>query len=274
MKNYEELTIRDHFMFGKICLKKENSQLILRALFGREINVNDTQAEKFIKKYKDTKFVRLDLLAEEDNGTIYDAELQHKSKNKERQEELPKRMRYYQGMIDTAILSSGTPYRKLPNTYIVFICTYDPFGKGLAKYTLDTNCNEIDIEGYDDGGHKIFFNTTGNLEELTQEAQNMLEYIASGKVSDEATRLLDEEVVIAREIEEWRSEYMLAEVHDLDVFEDGYGSGFDTAFEEGVKKCIDICKKLNQSKDDTVTQLMEEYEFDYADAREKVERYW
>lgn len=41
--------------------------------------------------------------------------------------ELPLRVRYYQGMIDQEILSSGTDYIFLKETYIIFICTYDPF---------------------------------------------------------------------------------------------------------------------------------------------------
>ena len=265
-------------MFGKICLKKENCQLILKALFGRDINIVDTQAEKYLKKYDTAKFVRLDLLAEDDIGTMYDAELQHKSKNPERQKELPKRMRYYQGMIDATILSEGEPYSKLPNIYIVFICTYDPFGKGLARYSFDTNCNEVDIEGYDDGGHKIYFNTTGNLEELTQEARNMLEYIETGKVNDETTCLIDKEVEAAREVEEWRTEYMLTVTHDRDVYVDGYdsgyGTGFNSGYEEGVKNSIVMCKNFNKSKDDTVSQLIQVYNLDYNSAYEKVEKYW
>lgn len=49
MKNYEQLTIRDHFMFGKICLKPENCQLILQALFNYDISIVDTEIEKYIK---------------------------------------------------------------------------------------------------------------------------------------------------------------------------------------------------------------------------------
>ena len=68
MKNYEELTIRDHFMFGKICLDTKNCQIILRALLGKDINIVDSQIEKEIKQYSDSKFVRLDLLAEDDES--------------------------------------------------------------------------------------------------------------------------------------------------------------------------------------------------------------
>lgn len=64
MKNYDQLTIRDHFMFGKICEKPKNSQLILRALLDDPtITISNTEVEKYYKPYSDNKYVRLDLLA-------------------------------------------------------------------------------------------------------------------------------------------------------------------------------------------------------------------
>lgn len=53
-------------------------------------------------------------------------------------------------IIVNASLPTGVHYKELPETYIIFICTYDPFGKGLYKYTFDTKCNEIDLPEYMD----------------------------------------------------------------------------------------------------------------------------
>lgn len=53
---------------------------------------------------------------------------------------------------------SGKPYLYMPDTYVIFICTFDPFGRGLPIYTLETKCNEIDLPEYKDGVYKIFFN--------------------------------------------------------------------------------------------------------------------
>jgi len=98
LKSYEELTIRDHFMFGKICQDPTICEIILSALLNQEISLTVTDTEKYFKEYNETKFVRLDLLAKTDNGTIYNAEMQHKSKNADRQKELLLRSRYYQAM--------------------------------------------------------------------------------------------------------------------------------------------------------------------------------
>ena len=40
------------------------------------------------------------------------------------------------------IISTGTDYKELPDTYVIFICDFDPFGFGKYKYTFDMICTE------------------------------------------------------------------------------------------------------------------------------------
>lgn len=58
---------------------------------------------------------------------------------------VPKRARFYQGLIDTPILKSGrkTKYRQLPSTVISFITQDDIFKKDRAMYTFVEKCKEI-----------------------------------------------------------------------------------------------------------------------------------
>ena len=51
--------------------------------------------------------------------------------------DLPKRSRYYQGTIDLNMMSAGATYDKLKQSYIIFINTFDLFGKGFPKYTFE-----------------------------------------------------------------------------------------------------------------------------------------
>ena len=46
---------------------------------------------------------------------------------------LPKRMRYYQGMIDLNILEKGENYKNLKKSFVIFICTFDLFGLGPKR---------------------------------------------------------------------------------------------------------------------------------------------
>ncbi len=45
---------------------------------------------------------------------------------------------YYQGMIDLNILEKGEDYRNLKKSYVIFICTFDQYGKGVSDaFTQD-----------------------------------------------------------------------------------------------------------------------------------------
>lgn len=260
-KNYEELTIRDHFMFGKICSKPENRKLILDSLLQTDFKEKYGEVEKYIQEYKDSKYSRLDLLAEDEEGTIYDAEMQNESNDKNRQEELPKRSRYYQALIDTAYLDTGGEYRTLPESYIIFICTFDPFGKNIPIYTFKTTCLETDLPKYDDMTRKIYFNTTADLTNLPQDMKNMLKYINDGTINDKATKFLNDEILKARQKEEWKAEYMLTLVHDKDVYRDGYNEGYDVGYEARQAELDAIMAEKNAiiSEFDSIKKEFEEY---------------
>ena len=219
-KKYEELTIKDPFMFGKICSIAENRKLILDALLQIDLQENSGEVEKYIKAYRDSKASRLDLLVQDVEGKVYNAEMQNKSENRNIQKELPKRSRYYQSNLDTAYFESGKDYINLPETYIVFICTFDPFGKGEPYYRFETRCVNIEVD-YDEKAYKIFFNTTGNLEKLPTSVRNMLSYIETGIAVDEATSVLENEVNTAKIREDWKADYMHTLAHDMDVKREG-----------------------------------------------------
>ena len=53
-------------------------------------------------------------------------------------------------------LSKGKPYSSLKESWIVFFCTFDPFGKGLPVYTVRQTYEEAHDTKYDDGTHKVF----------------------------------------------------------------------------------------------------------------------
>ena len=91
---------------------------------------------------------------------------------------------------------------------------------------------------YNDKAHKIYFNTTADLSSLPLGTQNMLRYINDGVVNDDTTKTIDEAVIKARLIEEWRSEYMLTLVHDNDVFCEGKEEGLAQGIAQGVAQGI------------------------------------
>ena len=101
--------------------------------------------------------VRLDAYVD-DGANVYTIEMQTT-----RQSALPKRARLYQAHMDINQLSRGQYYDKLRPGFVIFICTFDPFGRGLCRYSFRNVCKEEDFELKDEA-YKLFFNTTGTRE--------------------------------------------------------------------------------------------------------------
>ena len=74
--------------------------------------------QKPIEITADGKGVRFDVYSEDDSNTIYDCEMQTIDNRS-----LPKRTRYYQGMIGLSLIERGADYEKLKRSYIIFICS-------------------------------------------------------------------------------------------------------------------------------------------------------
>jgi len=120
---------------------------------------------------------------------------------------LPKRSRYYQAELDASSLKPGEDYNKLEPSYIIFICTFDPFGKGLYCYTFEERCLECDIP-LGDGTKKIFLNTKGKkIARVSEELVHFLGYMEQStdkyveNIPENSIRRIHERV---QEIKQWR----------------------------------------------------------------------
>lgn len=74
---------------------------------------------------------------------------------------LPKRVRYYHAIIDDRSLKSSEEPKNLKNVIVIFICSYDPFGRDRIWYTVQNRCIEEPDVPYDDGTKTIFLYTRG-----------------------------------------------------------------------------------------------------------------
>ena len=220
-KRYEELTIQDDFMFGKTMEDKILCRDTLEYLLTEKVGeLEDVQPQREFRYTSEGKPVRLDMYAR-DRKRIYDAEMQNLNHQSAKQLELPKRSRFYQSTMDTDHLSKGKSYRELPEGKVLFICTFDPFGLGYAKYSFENRCEEDKELCLEDGTEKIFYNCACDPEKVPENLKELYDYIRTGNVGGDLTRRIDEAVCKARENEEWRSEYMKELLHDDDIREEG-----------------------------------------------------
>ena len=222
-KRYEELTIEDDFMFGKVMEDKELCRDVLQCLLEEPVGeLEDVQTQREFRYTSKGKPIRLDVYTR-DQKRIYDAEMQRLNHQTPENLELPRRSRFYQSTMDTDHLSRGKSYRELPEGKVLFLCTFDPFGMGYAKYSFQNLCMEDRKLCLEDGTEKVFYNCIA--EEIPEQLKYLYEYIRTGKVGDDLTQRIDKAVIRARKNEEWRSEYMKELLHDDDVREEGREEG-------------------------------------------------
>ena len=125
IKEWEELTISDNFLFQKVMQNRRLCKRFIRKLLKIKVKrIVYMTAERSIAVGISSKSIRLDLYVETENGTAIDIEIQTTDGV---YGWLPKRSRYYRSIIDLDILGRGMDYLELKPSYVIFICTFDPF---------------------------------------------------------------------------------------------------------------------------------------------------
>ena len=61
-----------------------------------------------------------------------------------------------QASIDIDYMNKGNSYQLLPESTVIFICTFDPFKQGVCRYTFTECCEEVSGLELKDGTTKIF----------------------------------------------------------------------------------------------------------------------
>ena len=255
-KRYEELTIADDFMFGKVMEDKELCREVLECLLDRPVGeLEDVQTERQFRYTTDGKPVRLDVYTRDQNH-VYDAEMQNLNHQAVEKLELPRRSRFYQSAMDMDHLDKGKSYRELPEGKVLFICTFDPFGLGYVKYSFQNRCEENKELCLRDGTEKVFYNCVSSSEEVPEHLKELYDYIRTGRAEGALTRKIEEAVGRARRNETWRSEYMKELLHDDDIREEGRAEGREAGLAEGKRLLLTLLSRMTAGGDgDKIVQL-------------------
>ena len=168
-----DLTIKNDFMFGAVMINPENCKEFLERALEIEIDRVDVSREKSMVYHPDYKGIRLDVYAKDENNTCYNVEMQMTKKPA-----LGRRSRYYQSQMDMDILLSGREYAELPDSYVIFICDFDPFGERKYRYTFQMQCKESNQTPLEDGRRIAFLSTCGeNEDEISKELLAFLKFV-------------------------------------------------------------------------------------------------
>ena len=171
-RKFKDLTIRDAFMFAAVMSDSEICRRVLELALKIPISEVHVQTEKTMAYHPEYHGVRLDVYAADTDRTRFNVEMQVKL-----QKFLPKRSRYYHDQIDMDALLTGVSYENLPDTYVIFICDFDPFDDGLYRYSTGTYCEETGNR-VNDGVETVYLNAHGkNRKDIPEELLQFLDYV-------------------------------------------------------------------------------------------------
>ena len=211
-ESFQNLNLTNAYLFAAALQDEEICKNLLEITLNKKISKVKAHTEHTVFLDSDFKSVRFDVYASDEDEVQYDVEMQN---DKERN--LPKRTRYYQMELDAAALKPGEDYNALKPSYIIFICTYDPFGKGRYKYVFTQYCKDADIE-LRDGTQRIFFYTDGtDRENISPALLHLFEYLKqsteeiANMQSDERIHKIHERVKYLKRNRKLEAGYMTME---------------------------------------------------------------
>ena len=269
-----DVDIRDDFMFSYVmCNRQICTELLQYLLPDRKISrieyyeLGDDGTErpesasqngeplkldtqKSLNEAFNRRTVRLDVYID-DGKSVYNLEMQTT-----RHAGLAKRARLYQAHMDINQLQRGQFYTRLRPSFVIFICTFDPFDEGRYLYSFRNVCRETGAE-LDDEAYKLFFNTAGTRGEISDSLREILRYMNDPKsypvekADLPLIRSIDEAVGEAKMSNEWRHAYMIYQVHQQDAELRGIAIGEERGIaigEERGEKRGEQKEKINNAK--------------------------
>ena len=218
-KKIEDLTFFDDGMFQAVMHEPGISEKVIENLLHVKVEkIVYPELEKPIKPFYSTKGVRLDVYLK-DEDKIIDVEMQTY-----KQDAIGKRTRYYQSMIDIDSLMKGQDYSELLDSYVLFICNYDPFAKekdagfGLPCYTFKNTCTENPTVPLDDKSIKVIYNASAYQTVEDKKVRDFLQFVMTNKPNEnELSQELSETVSRLKDDDEFRKDYAAMNLHDRDI---------------------------------------------------------
>jgi predicted transposase/invertase (TIGR01784 family) len=263
-KPLKDLNLMDRFLFAQAMEYSEILEPVIQIILGRPVELDgNPQAEKEQRGVTWGKSVRLDVWAVDTDGTYYDTEVQNRDTHN-----LPKRSRYYQGIMDSRMLPVGEmDFNKLNDVFIIIVMPFDLFGQGRYQYVFTMRDSEDPTVELNDGATRIFLNTHGqNPKDVSPDLVELLNYMehtneeTANSCTNEQIRKIQERIEQIKASEEVGVKYMQGwEERILDMNEarqEGIEIGTERMVLNALKKGKQ-CKDIAEFMDLDLSYVME-----------------
>ena len=262
-KTLQELNLTDDFLFDVATEELENCKAIIELTTGLRLkSLKWKSGQKVIHNLPGKRGVRLDFIAESEDGRIFDVEMQNRNEGN-----IPKRTRFYQALIDAPILKSGERgFDKMNPLYIIIICNYDPYGKKKYCYTFDNQCKEVPGLRLGDEVTKLLLSTKGeNEEEVPKELVDFLHYVTESNENglpdecDERLKRLHESIREIKASVDMEVEYMKMEEREQIIRDEGVEFGKQIGIINGkIESVLELLEDKGEVPEKVKTEIFAE----------------
>ena len=243
-QNYQ-FNLSDFALFLSVMKNKAAYESTLSIILDEpDLKLAEVEVEQVVLNKSGKRAIRLDAWARDVSDRRFNTEMQ----NDTEADDVRRRARFYQGLLDTPVLKAGktTRYKHLPSTVIIFITQEDIFGRDRAIYTFTEQCEEFSDLPLDDGTKKIFLNMTSK--NGRPELISLLQYMKNTTidnpeiiVKDRRIVTLDEIVNEVKQSEEW-------EAVKMNILEIGIEKGREEGRKDGLQDGLKIGRAEGEAK--------------------------
>lgn len=268
----ERISTQEDFVFGSVMSNKHLCQHLIQIILP-ELRINRIEfptLQKAVQENIISRGVRFDVYTKDQNGVVYEIDMQVRHTRG-----LPQWVRYYQGRIDGDMLRHGQPYAKLRQSYVIFICPFHPYDKGLHKYEFRNYCRQDKSLAMGDGRTAIFLNAKGMVNDVDQDLRNFLEYVDNKDVKDDhyVDELRDYINVLSKDTE-WRKEYMDNKTHmmfhDEDIRAEGRKEGRAEGQTLAIKKTVAMLKPMDIPETEIAKKIQQTFDLSDQEAADMI----
>ena len=152
LRRIQSLRLLDDDFMNKVFEDKACAEFLLQIILERtDLTVQKVHSQHNLKNLQG-RSVRLDILAIDEAGRVYNIEVQRSDKGAG-----AKRARYNSSLIDANITEPGDNYENLNETYVIFITEHDVLKAGRPIYHIDRMIQETNAL-FGDGSHILYVN--------------------------------------------------------------------------------------------------------------------
>lgn len=200
-------------------------------------------------------------MATDNQGRIYDIEMQVA-----RQDFIGKRLRYYQAQLDKHSIDRGMNYTEIKDTYIIFLCPYDPFYHNYTRYEFSPHEDHNPSIKLETGAHWIFLNSKGSDKDINKRLQQFLD-LMNGKIDDADAFIAQLNKEINRYVgsQRWRDDKMKLDIIKQDSERKGIKAGVKLGKKDAIKKNTIRLRQMGADDATIFKMLKEDYHDEFSD---------